>query len=352
MLASLGFALFNVWTLWRGPLGGVFVERAAAEVGAEIEALLLVEASPGKTGPRLAALLAETPRNWPAIDAIMTLAAEQEALHPDQGPNPPAEIALAVAEARDADHGWFQSAGDCAACAWDAKNCNLDASLICNIAPQLSPLGDILGIASESTHFVQGQPVDEITLLLSTLGLGAVAITPLTGGASLSVKAGAGVAKTAYRVGAISAPILAAGRRAARSGIDWSLLTRVRPATFSDDVARAIRPNAIRPAVSFLESAGDLRASTGLTDSLVLLSKVDDVAEARKMSYVAKSLKSRATGAVEMVGKSKLFKLTVRFANEIYWITSSLLAAILAIAGLGVSAGKSILLRRLRHLAR
>lgn len=345
LLVSLVFAAWNAFALWRSPLGGMLVARGEAEVSARLERLLAREVTPEKLDRRLTELLAAEPRNWASIDALMALADAQGVT-----PSPP--VVAAVEAADDADRNWLETSKDCAACAWDPARCDLSAIAICQVVVAVTPFGDVASIARESAHYARGEPVDEIDLLLSAIGLGAVAIVPLTGGASASVKAGAGFAKTAYRLGALSEPILDAGRGVARAGVDWARLADIRPGSAYGDIAAAIRPGALRPAIGFLEDAAGIVKATGTTDALLLISKVDDLGEARRMAVAARALGPKTAGAIEARGKSRILRLTMRLSNEVYAILSSAISAMLAIAGLGASALKRVLLGRLRRLAR
>lgn len=252
----------------------------------------------------------------------------------------PDAAASALEQAYREERTWMMVVQKCTSCAFDPTRCDLSEIVLCNVAVSLSPVGDIMSIARESRHHVIGQEVDEIDLVLSTIELGAVAIVPLTGGSSLALKAGAGLLKTAYRVGALSDPILAAARRAAKTGIDWSLLAKTRPATFSGDISRAIRPENLAPAAVFVRSAGEIRAVAGTRDALYLISQAENVADARRMSLATRSLKSQTAGAIELVGKSRIFRAIARWSDEIYRVLASAVFFIIAVIGLILSAEK------------
>lgn len=345
MLGSLTFAGINAWSLYRSPLGTILVERSEDEISARVEHLLAREATSASIGKRMNQLLAETPHNWAAIDAVERLATEQ-------GMPIPLDVHTALAQARARERGWYATAGKCMACARNSTNCDLSAIAFCQAAISLTPGGDLVSIVRELTNYGRGLPFDEIELFLSLVGVGAFALVPATGGSSLAVKAGAGLTKTAYRIGALADPMVAAARVALVEGVDWRMVRQARLSNVREDITRAVNPAVIRPATDLLESAHEMRRASGLVGGLFLIGKVDDVVEAQRMALVARAAGPSAPGAVELLGKSRLLRLTMRFADEVYAAIAGLIGAILALFGLVFALIKSSILRLLQRLAR
>ena len=314
LIVSLGFGAFNLWNLWHSPAGAWLVTRTEQEAAARLERLLAREATPERIGARLKVLLAENPRDWAAIDALETLAKEQKVILPD-------DVGMVLGQAYEEDHTLIIVLGKCISCAWDPANCDLSGIVLCNVTVSLTPFGDLASVIRESGHYVAGAPVDDIDLALSAIGLGAVAIVPLTGGSSLLLKTGAGMARTAYRIGALSVPVLAAARRAAGT-------------------------------VAYLGALGEVKAATNVVDTLRLVRGIDGLDDARRMSLAARGLGPRTTGAVELVGKSRVFRAVARWSDEVYALIASAVTLIVAVFGLILSVAKSLTFRWLRRTAR
>ena len=144
MIASLVLAGVNLATLARAPAGVAFVERSTAGIEAATERALLVHATPDTITTRLTSLLTEEPRNWFAIEAVESLAAERAL-------SLPVDLRHKRAAAWEQDNGFWQSAGECARCAWDARTCELSTILMCRAPVDLSPLGDLAGVIRGGT---------------------------------------------------------------------------------------------------------------------------------------------------------------------------------------------------------
>jgi hypothetical protein len=198
---------------------------------------------------------------------------------------------------------------------------------------------------------VTGEDVDEVELALATIGLGAVALVPVTGGQAYTIKAGATLAKTAHRMAALPPAAVAAARRAATDGIDWPVLARAGAGQFGPTLRAAVRPVALGPAVDFMRSAGELRRTVGAAGTLLVLRRVRTIDEARGMARAAAHLEHRTLGAVEVAGVSRLVRASMRLGPELYRLIAGLAAALLALLALVLSSLQTAVLRWLRKLA-
>ena len=162
---------------------------------------------------------------------------------------------------RAQDSGLLATAQNCAACVMDAAACTVSLLLLCRAPVDLTPVGDVAGIVRAGTAHLAGTEIDEVDLGLSIVGLGATALVLFSGGTSLSVKAGAGLAKVARGAGRLSDGLSGLIRVAVRDGVDWARLPAVRN---SDELAAAIRADAFAP---LFATATDLtRAANPSTD--------------------------------------------------------------------------------------
>ena len=345
IIGSLASAGWNGWQILHNPLVRVTAERGVEEIRARLDTALLRSATPEKMAAHLSDLLDDTPRDWARIDAVADLAEVQ-------GTVLPPSVATELKAARNVDHSALGLAKGCAGCLWDVSACSLSAVLICRAPIDVTPLGDLASILLQVTHMARSEPVDEIDLLLSTIGFGAVVLAPVVGGSSLSLKLGAGTAKLAYRMGSLTPPLIAEGRRLAAQAIDWNRIRASRPGRFLDDLPRAVRKGAMEPVVAFVRHVDDMRQVLGPRWTLFVLRKVDSEQDARRMVAVARAAERKTPGALEMLGKNRLLRLAVRWSDEVYAIVHAVASALLAAAMLLLSILKGRLLASLRRAAR
>ncbi|MDE3122053.1 MAG: hypothetical protein KGK00_09780, partial [Paracoccaceae bacterium] len=200
LVASLAGTFLSVRHILRNPLIAPVVTLSAEGIRAAVDRAMVDAATPERIAARLQALLAETPRNWLAIDAVRDVAAER------QVPLPP-DLTAAIATARAADESPLATAQSCAACAIDAGDCPLSPVLICQAPMVLTPAGDVAGIGLEMWHGASGAPVDRVNLALSVVGLGSVLLALPTEGGSALLGLGANVARLAHRMGLMTRPL-------------------------------------------------------------------------------------------------------------------------------------------------
>ncbi|WP_128254593.1 hypothetical protein [Falsirhodobacter deserti] len=334
-------ALSLVFTLWSGiriardPDLRPLTDRAGAEIVAATDRAMAREATAERIAARLAALLAEDPRNWIAIDAVVDVARERS-LPFDEA---------AVQAARAADSGIWSGMLDCAACAYDPAQCQLSAVLICQVPVALTSLGDIAGLTRGGIAYVAGEAVDTLEVALSAVGLGATVLILASGGTTLGVKAGAGLVKTAHRMRLLSPRLTATLNRAATRGLDW-------PALAAGDLRRALRPDVLAPVTSVARNVNRMENVLPTAQTLHLLRYVDDGADARRIANGAEALGPRTVGRMEVLGKARFLRATVRVSNVALGLAAGIIGLMLSLAGMMAHLGQSLALRGLRRLAR
>lgn len=339
LLAAAVAAAVDLVALFRTPLGGAFVERGAAEIRAAAERALARAGGAAAIEARLAARLSEEPRDWAAIEALEALAAAE-------GVTIPPDLAARRAALAAEDRGLLARAGRCAACAWDLAACDLSGTFLCGLAVSLTPLGDVAALAREGRNAALGRPVDEVDVMLATLGLGATVLLPATGGGSAAVKAGAAVARSAWRMGRLAPGVAGVLGQAAREGIDWARLPAARSA---DDLAALVRAERIAPAVEVAGDVARIEGALGLRPALLLLGAAQSPAELRRIAAAAEALGPKTPGLLELLGRSRLLRLGLRLSDAALGLMAGLLAALGALAGLLGNAAAGALLRGLRR---
>ncbi len=339
MAASLALTGFNLSRLADTGLGRGVLERTADEFSAALERQIARAATAEALAARLEALLGEEPRNWVAIKALTALAEERSIVLP-------ANLVDAIAAADDDDHGLSAWALSCANCAYDARQCPLSPVLACQAPAVLTPLGDVLVVARESGNYLFGEEVDALDLGLSVIGLGAVALVPLSGGTSYTISIGARVAKLARRMEVLSPRLQATLLDAMRRGVDWGAVTRARS---RDDISRALHPEVLRPVGLILNDANRLRRILGPEEALSVLRHIDNPAEARLLANAAEAAGPRMLGPLELLGKSRFLRVMMRLADEVWYAVAGFLAFIGSLTSLITSAVTSAMMRRARR---
>lgn len=324
LLASLALTLRAGWAVWADPALRPFRDATLAEITASLDRDLAREATPARLAARIEARLAEAPRNWLALDALTELAAERAIALP-----PP--LSDRLAEARAEDYSPTRLAQDCAACILDVTACTLGTALICKAPILLTPVEDLRGLGQAGYDYLQGEEIDRIDLGLSVIGLTATGLAVATGGSSLSLKAGAGMVKLARGMRLISPRLLHWAEAGLRAGIDWAALPAVRS---SDDLAALVRAEVMAPLARALGDLGQTAERLGPAATLHLLPMVDDATDAARLARIAQTAGPRSVVAAELLGKSRLFRLTTRLGR----VTAELLAGFATVSATLASA--------------
>lgn len=271
------------WALTQNPLSAPFVERGRAELAVTLERMVRARAD----AAWIDAALREAVAAGDADRAAMLLE-----LGRDLGRMPDAALvaeAEAVVEARG---GWGAFASDCAACVATPAACpSVNALAACAVPFELSPLGDVAALGRAGTAWASGGEVDRLDAGLGALGLGATVAVVATGGASAPVKAGAGVLRTARRMGSLSPGVARLAMRA--------------PA---DAAARAALG-------AVAADMGRVRGAVGTVEALRLSRFVDGPADAARLSRVAEAAGPRTPRTLAVLGKGRAFRATVRLSR-------------------------------------
>lgn len=336
---SLSGAILSMVRIANDPALRPLREAGMQEIAAAAEAAMAATATPARLSGLLAARLAESPRNWVAIDALTALAIERAI---DLDPALLAEVSAARAQ----NFSLASRAASCAICAYNAAACSLSEVFACQVPVALTPVGDVLGISRAGLRYASGQEVDRVDLALSVVGLGASVAVLASAGAAAPLKAGAGLAKTAHGMGRLSPGLTGLALAAAREGVDWAGLPAVRSL---DGLKAAVRPEAFAPLASVLGDLERLRQVAGTAEALHLLPLVGTASEARQLALVAEAVGPRIVGHAEVLGKVRLLRTSVRLTGIGWSALACLGGLILSMAMMASSIGQGFALRRLRR---
>jgi hypothetical protein len=322
----------------RNPALVPIIDRAADKIEALTDRMVAREATPLRLEALITQRLEEQPRNWVALQALAGVAAE---LGHDLPP--------AYAQAWDEDSGLIALSGDCLSCIWDIGTCTLSTALVCKAPVLLTPVEDLRGVVKAGADYTTGQPVDRLDLGLSVVGLGATAALLASGGTSATAKAGTATIRLARGMGRLSPALTTRLTAAMADGIRWADLPMVRSA---DDAAALVRADVMRPLADTVNDLGRMADATGPVHALHLLPLVDDAVDARRLSRAAEALGPKTVSRAEVLGKSRLLRATVRYADTAIALMVGLVGALVSLAMMLGGLVQSAVLRRLRAAAR
>lgn len=333
-VGSVGLTLRSAAQISASPALQPVITRSAAEIEAVTDRMMARAATPERLNALIEARLAESPRNWVALQALAEVVEAQG--HP---------LPAAYAQAWDDESGLMALSGNCLACIWDIGTCSLSTALICKAPILLTPVEDLRGVVKAGADYTLGNPIDQLDLGLSVLGLGATAAFVATGGTSATVKAGTATIRLARGMGRLSPALAARMGAAVTDGIRWADLPMVRSA---DDAAALLRTDALRPMIDTVADLGRVADATGPVPALHLLPLVDDASDARRLAHAAEALGPKTVSRAEVLGKSRLLRATLRYGDEAVALIVGMVGALLSLALMLAGAVQSGMLRWLR----
>lgn len=236
------------------------------------------------------------------------------------------------------------------------------AELAGTVTGDLFVFGDIRDAAREGTRFLSGEPVDELVLGLSAVGLAITAGTYASLGTTAPVRVGVTLAKAARKTGRLSADLAAYVGRVLREVVDWNKLKGALAGVSISEPAVAIR--AAREAVkveragglwNLVRDVGRVQSKAGTQAALDGLKVAETPREMSQLARLAAAKGGKTRAILKIAGRGAIM-LTLAALDLTLWI----FGALLTLFGL-VSSLKSTVERitqrvidrgKLRHLAR
>lgn len=316
------------------PVPSLFVDAGLEQIQANVSEYTYHNLTGDELERALNTELSQDPRNWVAIESL-------EQISEQNGYDFSEETRLELEKSRDQDHSFTEFSKDCLACMWSADQCELNTAMACGIAINLTPIGDVAGIARAGTAYLQGDEIDQLDVALSIIGLSATGLALVSGGSSASVKAGAGFLKFAHAAGKLPPAITRTLITAAQDGIIWRNIPNARSI---DELKLAMNTHALAPAIEAASDIGAIADKSGLQQSLYLMSRASDVEDLRKTRQISDVLGEQTVGYFSIFfGKSRLLRLTTVLANGV-------IGMLIGMVGLVSSLSLSIILNGFRRL--
>ena len=227
----------------------------------------------------------------------------------------------------DREKGIVATLARCATCAADPGECKTPSVfLFCNVPVEFTVIGDAKTLAKAGSDAAAGNTVDRIDVALATVGIAAAALTPLTGGTSYTVKAGATTLRVARKMGKLGRGVGRVLNKAADIPFRWRKI---------DDFVRTgnlellTDTRLLRGIAELSEHIGTVAKRAGPVETVFLLKHVERGTDAAELARVSKVAGKRTREAVELLGLAKAARAVRRLSN----LLMAAIGLILAIVG-------------------
>ena len=315
-MATVLTAVANVVALTQGPFVEPWVVRTKAEALLALDRAIVGQLTPEWVGAELDA--AVDGDDLARAELLLELAERHEV--PVSGPR--------IDRARsyvDRETGLVAQLEMCSSCFADPADCRTPSVLlVCNLPVELTVIGDARTLAEAGADAVAGDPVDRIDVALATVGIGASALAPLTGGTSYSVKVGSTALRVARRMGVLGRGLGRALSKASDIPFRWSKVDEFVETGNLDVVTDS------RLLQELADIAGDLGTvgrNAHPMDTIFLLRHVENVEDAAGLAQVSKVAGKRTREAVEVLGLQKAAK-AIRRLSDFAMLTIGLLCTL------------------------
>ncbi|SLN51994.1 hypothetical protein [Pseudooctadecabacter jejudonensis] len=327
------------WFLAQSPFSAPMVQATTAQIDRTLTRAMARDVDRAWLLPRVQdALLAE---DLMRLDLLLGLAN-------DHGVVLPRELIEDIAALDAATSGFVARTTGCGACAVDITACEtLSQISLCAIPFELTPAGDVNALRRAGVDYLSGGDIDRLDVGLAVIGLGATGAVLATGGSSYSVKAGASVLRAARRLGMVTPALAARLTSLVGDAVRWDRL---------GDLARGraapqdlIVTAKMEELTGLGRSLGRMADTTSVAEAMTLLRFVDTPQEAARLARVTDAIGPRTRGAIEVLGKSRVLRATVRISNLAIGAAAALYLAVLQVLIFCGQQGCNLCIRSLRR---
>jgi len=206
------------------------------------------------------------------------------------------------------------------------------ASLSGTVAGDLFVFGDIRDVVREGKHLAMGEDTDRLVLGLAAAGLVVTAVTYVSVGGAVPVRAGLTLVKDARKVGRLGEGLTQWAGRSAREMVDAPMLQKavasgsvMRPGQTMSAIRAAFRAEKAGGLVRLAKDVGRVSEKAGIRaaqDTLKIAEHPKDVARAARL---AESKGGQTRAILKVLGRGALLLAAGAF-NLTLWVFSALLA--------------------------
>ena len=202
--------------------------------------------------------------------------------------------------------------------------------------------GDIRDAAREGSRYLSGQPVDELVLGLSVVGLGITAGTYASMGAATPARIGLSAAKAARRTGKMATGMADWIGRSLREIVDWSALKRAGssitdPAAAVRAARQVVKAEKADGLMKLASDVGQVQAKAGTKAALDGLKLAQGPGDMARIAKLAEKKGGKTRAILKTLGRGA-FLMTLATFNLAAWI----LGAILTVLGFIASAKSGV----------
>jgi len=184
------------------------------------------------------------------------------------------------------------------------------------VISDLTVIGDLRDATAQAEHFLNDEPVDEVMLALSAVGIGLTGAVLATGGIAIPVKVGVSIAKVAQRTGHMT-------KGFARSVVE---LAKLKDTAKLQDV---------------MKSLGAIGKAASPRSALIVMRSLEHVDDLPRAEKIAVMIGKPTAGLFKVVGR-RVFdgfaKIAVRSAAAVWAVSVIILSAVVGLLGLLLSA--------------
>ena len=330
-----GTLLGTAFMLQQSPFTAPFVERSVSDVQLALERAMARSVTPEWLEREMQEALAAADHDRVAM--LVSLA-------DDYALALPAPLPEQIAAFETSQGGMLQSAADCILCAYDILSCpSLTLIASCAVPVELTPLGDINALRRAAMAALADQDVDQLEVGLAVVGLGATGLVLVSGGSSMTIKAGATVLRLARRLETLTPDMMISLRAASDIPVTWS---RLPDFAFGRAPLSAVTDTARLSGLGRMaQNVGTIGRNTSTADALVLLRHVDSADDAARMARLSTAAGPGTRRTVEVLGKTRAFRALTRLSNAAIAALALIYAFVLQILMLAGSWAGGKLLR-------
>lgn len=308
-ISTIITAIAAIWLAMVTPASRIWIDAGADLIEARVARVLETEFDQDWLDSTLKEEILKPQINWVLVDSTMEIARSKKMI-----PSPNIVKGLEIVNRRD--RGTLGKIDNCRACAMGESSCRMADGMVCAIGIELTPIGDARALIEEGHHYVNGEEVDQISVTLAGVGLGATMAILVSGGSSLTVKSGAGLLKIARRAGRLTTRMQATLVRLGRNIIKWDKLPSS-PRRMLDPAAyrAAINMPVATSAAALAADLNKTRKAMPLAHSITMLQYMDTAGDARRIGKVSTLAGSKTVAFLRRVGKTRVLRMTARFSR-------------------------------------
>ena len=212
------------------------------------------------------------------------------------------------------ERGILSSLKRCAACAADPAQCTTPSVfLYCNLPLEATTIGDVKVLVEAGADVAARTPVDQIDVALASIGIAGTVLTPVTGGTSLSLKAGATALRVARKMGEAGKGVGRVLEEASSIRIRWNKVDEFLHTGNLNLLMTDTRP--LRGVLELSSHIETVANNAGKVHAVFLLRHVKTGKDAAELARVSKVAKEGTREAVELLGLSKAARAVKRLSG-------------------------------------